>query len=147
MKSARSRGEAVRRRVVDGGIESRRRTSDQTPYERLGREDGIGTVVDRFYERVLADEALADFFEDVDMQAQRTHQTQFLSAVTGGPVEYDGRDMEAAHAHLEITPADFEAIATTLEDTLAEFDVDPADREAVLEAVASYEDDVVTAAD
>ncbi|MCU4925885.1 group 1 truncated hemoglobin [Halobacteria archaeon AArc-dxtr1] len=118
--------------------------TSQALYERLGRNDGVGTVVDRFYEKVLADDSLEHFFEDVDMQAQRAHQTQFISAVAGGPVEYDGEEMDAAHDHLEITPDDFEAIATYLAETLVEFDVDPEDREAVLEAVASYEDEIVT---
>lgn len=117
----------------------------ETLYERLGGEDAIAAVVDEFYDRVLADEQVAHFFEDVDMQQQRAHQTQFISSVTGGPVEYTGEEMEAAHEHLEIGPADFEAIATHLDETLAEFDVDEEDREAVLEEIASYRDDIVTA--
>ncbi|MCU4741250.1 group 1 truncated hemoglobin [Halobacteria archaeon AArc-m2/3/4] len=121
--------------------------SEQTLYERLGGEDAIAAVVDRFYERVLADDQLAGFFEDVDMQRQRAHQTQFLSAVAGGPVDYTGKDMQTVHADLEIRQSDFDAIATHLEETLVEFDVDDDDREAVLEAFGSYEDAIVMAAD
>ena len=117
----------------------------ETLYERLGGEEAIAAVVDSFYERVLEDEDLEHFFEGVDMQAQRAHQTQFLSSVAGGPVEYTGEDMRTAHAHLEITDSDFGAIATHLGATLESFDVDEDDREAVLEAVASYEDEIVTA--
>ena len=117
----------------------------ETLYERLGGEDAIATVVDRFYERVLADETLAHFFEDVDMQKQRAHQTQFLSAVAGGPVDYAGRDMTTAHDHLEIGPDHFEAIATHLEETLESVGVEAADREAVISAFDSYEDAIVTA--
>lgn len=119
----------------------------ETLYERLGGQDAIAAVVDDFYERVLADEQVAHYFDDVDMQAQRAHQTQFISSVAGGPVEYSGRDMEAAHEHLEIGRADFAAIARNLEAALEAFDVEEEDREAVLSAVASYEDAVVTAAD
>lgn len=116
-----------------------------TLYERLGGEDAIAAVVDEFYDRVVADEQVAHYFEDVDMQAQRAHQAQFISSVTGGPVEYSGAEMAAAHAHLDITPADFRAIAAHLEAALVEFDVDEEDREAVLEEIASYRDDIVTA--
>ena len=118
-----------------------------TLYERLGGTDGIEAVVDEFYDRVVADEQVAYYFDDVDMQQQRAHQTQFISSVAGGPVEYTGDDMKTAHDHLGITPSEFEAIAGHLEDALVEFDVDEDDRQAVLEAVASYQDAIVTAAD
>ena len=118
-----------------------------TLFERLGGKDGIEAVVDEFYDRVVADDQVAHYFEDVDMQQQRAHQAQFISSVAGGPVEYSGDDMKTAHEHLGITPSEFEAIAGHLEDALVAFDVDEDDRQAVLEAVASYQDDIVTAAD
>ncbi|MDF9747701.1 group I truncated hemoglobin [Natrinema salsiterrestre] len=119
----------------------------ETLYERLGGEDAITAVVDEFYGRVMADDQVAGYFDDVDMQKQRAHQAQFISSVTGGPVEYSGGEMETVHADMGITPADFRAIATHLDDALAEFDVGEDDREAVLEEIASYQDAIVTAAD
>ena len=119
----------------------------QTLYERLGGETAIAAVVDDFYERVLADERLAHFFAETDMEKQRAHQTQFLSAVAGGPVEYTGEDMAAVHARLEIDDADVDAIATRLEETLVAFDVDERDRADVLEAFESYREPVVSASD
>lgn len=116
-------------------------------YERLGGKDAITAVVDEFYDHVVADEQVAHYFDDVDMQAQRAHQTQFISSVAGGPVEYSGETMETAHANLDITPSDFQAIAAHLEDALVAFDVEENDREAVLDAVSSYQDAIVTAAD
>ncbi|MFP8952758.1 group I truncated hemoglobin [Natrialbaceae archaeon A-arb3/5] len=119
----------------------------ETLYERLGGRDAISTVVDRFYDRVLEDEQVAHFFDDVDMQKQRAHQTQFLSSVAGGPVEYTGNDMEAAHDHLDISQAEFDAIADHLANTLKAVDVPVDDREAVLDAFGSYEETIVAAAD
>ncbi|WP_121744208.1 group I truncated hemoglobin [Natronorubrum halophilum] len=116
----------------------------ETLYDRLGGEDAIAAVVDRFYERVMADEQVVHYFDDVDMQKQRAHQTQFISAVAGGPVDYTGADMEAAHDDLGISKPDFDAIVAHLEATLEEFDVDEADRDAVLSAVGEYEDAIVT---
>lgn len=117
----------------------------ETRYERLGGEEAIGAVVDRFYERVIEDERVAHYFDDVDMQKQRAHQTQFISAVTGGPVDYSGDDMEAAHDDLGITKSDFDVIVAHLDAALEEFDVDEDDRTAVLSAVGEYEDAIVTA--
>ena len=57
----------------------------------------VGAVVNGFYDRVLADERVAHHFEDADASAQRSHQTRFLSAVTGGPMRYEGDETETAH--------------------------------------------------
>lgn len=119
--------------------------SEDTLYERLGGEDSIEAVVDRFYEHVMADDLVNGYFEDVDMQRQIAHQTQFISSVTGGPVEYTGEDMRAAHEGMGITEEEFDAIATHLDTALAEFDVPEDDREDVLEEIASYEDAIVGA--
>jgi len=116
---------------------------NETLYERLGGEPAIGAVVDEFYDRVLADDRVSHHFDDVDMAEQRSHQTKFLSAVTGGPIRYEGEEMATAHEGLAITDAEFELVATHLDEALREFDVDDADREAVMEAVAGFEDDVV----
>ncbi|RLM67525.1 group 1 truncated hemoglobin [Halorubrum sp. Atlit-8R] len=117
--------------------------SNETLYERLGGEPAIGAVVNEFYDRVLDDDRVNHYFDDVDMADQRSHQTKFLSAVTGGPMQYEGEEMATAHEELAITDAEFEVVATHLDEALRAFDVDDADREAVMEAVAGFEDDVV----
>ncbi|SFR44690.1 group I truncated hemoglobin [Halogeometricum limi] len=118
--------------------------SETTLYRRLGGRDAIAAVVDEFYDRVLADDRLRPFFEDVDMAAQRAHQTQFLAAVTGGPVDYDGAEMDRAHAHLDIDHEDYDAIETHLDDALGEFEVPKEDRAAVVDAVEAYRSDIVS---
>ncbi|WP_368409390.1 group 1 truncated hemoglobin [Halorussus gelatinilyticus] len=116
-----------------------------TLYERLGGEDAISAVVESFYDRVLDDERIAHYFEETDMSALRAHQTQFLSSVAGGPVEYDGRDLETAHDHLGIDGRDFEIVARHLDDALAEFDVSEDDRKTVVAAVGELRSAVVSA--
>lgn len=119
--------------------------SDATLYDRLGGEPAVGAVVNEFYDRVVSDERVAHHFDDVDMNDQRSHQTKFLSAVTGGPMQYDGNDMEAAHEGMAITDAEFDTIAAHLDAALREFDVDDANREAVMEMVEGYRGDIVEA--
>ena len=118
-------------------------SSGDTLYHRFGGEEQISNIVDEFYERVLADESVAHFFDEVDMAAQRAHQTQFLSAVAGGPVEYDGEEMRAAHEGLGLEPEHFEAIATHLDAALREFDVGDDARADIMSEVAALEDDVL----
>lgn len=117
--------------------------SDTALYDRLGGEPAIGAVVEEFYARVLDDESVAHYFDDVDMADQRSHQTKFLSAVTGGPITYEGEEMGEAHAGMGITHDEFDAIADHLDAALREFDVEEADREAVLDAVESYREEIV----
>lgn len=66
-------------------------------FERIGGEAGIERLVDAFYKRVLADEALAPFFEHVPMDKLRTMQKEFFSEALGGPLFYSGRSMREVH--------------------------------------------------
>lgn len=113
-------------------------------YELLGREHGIRTAVDRFYERVLADPQLADYFTGVDMNRLRWHQVTLLSTVTGGPATYEGRDLGEAHAHLDISGADFDRVVAHLDDTLEELGVDAAIRDQVAGVLLTHRAEIVS---
>lgn len=119
--------------------------TDDTLYEKLGGRQAIEAVVDRFYERVLADDRLAGFFDDADVESLRDHQAAFLTYVTGGAESYAGRSMREAHAGLGITEEDFAAVAAHLAATLDEFDVPEEHAEEVLAAVAGLKEEVVAA--
>jgi hemoglobin len=114
-------------------------------YARLGQEAGIRTAVDDFYERVVGDPQLAHHFTGVDLPRLRRHQTALLVQVTGGPVEYAGRDLAVAHAGLEITPVDFDRVVEHLVATLTALGVPAEDIGAVGAALTAHRDDIVTA--
>jgi len=114
-----------------------------TLYDRLGGADGIETVVDEFYDRMLDDEQMQPFFEDVDMERQRQHQALFISQVAGGPAEYSGENMRAAHRELDLTQDDFETVVSHLRAALAACGADEADTDEVIAAVRGLEDDVL----
>ncbi len=69
-------------------------------YDQLGGEAAVDAAVDVFYRKVLSDERVSQFFDDVDMDRQIAKQKAFLTMVFGGPVAYTGKDMRAGHAHL-----------------------------------------------
>jgi hemoglobin len=117
-------------------------TSDNL-YEQLGGRDRIAAIVDEFYDRVLDDETVAHFFDDMDMAAQRAHMTQFLGSVTDGPVEYTGDEMRDAHEPLDLEREHFDAVATHLEGALRAFDVPDEAIRATMAEVAALEDDVL----
>ncbi|WP_396612487.1 group 1 truncated hemoglobin [Haloferax sp. S1W] len=109
----------------------------QSLYSEIGGREAVDAVVSDFYDRVLADESVAHYFEDTDMAKQHAHQVQFISSVAGGPVEYDGQEMREAHTHLDLTGDDFDAIADHLDAALRANDVSEANREAILGEVAA----------
>ena len=113
-------------------------------YDKLGGEATIKAVVDEFYKRVLGNPQLKPVFEGTDMGGLKRHQALFISQALGGPKQYDGRDMKAAHAGLGITDEQFDAVATHLVATLNHFKVDQADIDTIVGVVAPLKDQVVS---
>lgn len=92
-------------------------------YHRLGGKAAVDAAVEKFYVKVLADARITHFFTDINMNAQRRKQKEFLSAAFGSPVAWKGKDMAKAHANLDITEAHFNAVAENLQKTLEEMNV------------------------
>ena len=79
------------------------------------------------------------------MARLKTLQRMFLTAALGGPDAYEGRDMRAAHAHLQITDTDFDVFLGHLAETLAELGATPARIAEVLEALEPLRLEIVSA--
>ncbi|MFC6837910.1 group I truncated hemoglobin [Halomarina ordinaria] len=118
-------------------------SEDETVFDRLGGHEAVESVVNDFYDRVLDDERVVHHFEDSNTTELRAHQVQFISAVTGGPVEYSGDDMRAAHSGMGITDSEFTVVAGHLDTALAENGVSDEDRERVLETVEELRPEIV----
>jgi hemoglobin len=114
-----------------------------TLYDRLGGREGIRTVVDDFYDRLLADDDLGPFFADADMEKLRRTQTDHLCEAAGGPETYDAEPVREAHLHVPFTPAHIERAVELLYESLDAFDVPEEDADAVVGAVAAYEEDLL----
>ena len=114
-------------------------------YDRIGGGPAVKAVVDRFYELITADDQLVGFFRETDMAQLKRHQALLISQVLGGPANYDGRDLQQAHAGMEIARDDYLKVVSYLVQTLVEAGVAPAIIGRVSEALAATEPDVVTA--
>jgi hemoglobin len=117
--------------------------AEETLYDRLGGYDGIRAVVDDFYDRLLADEALGPFFEGADVESLRETQTDFLCEAAGGPESYDAAPVREAHLHVPFTPEHIQRAVEHLYRSLDEFDVPDEDAETVVQAIAAYEEDLL----
>ena len=121
--------------------------SETRLYDRLGNREGIRTVVDDFYDRLEADEALGPFFEDADTEKLRRTQTDFLCEAAGGPETYDAEPVRAAHLHVPFTPADIQRAVDLLSESLAAFDVPEEDAQQVVQAVGAFEEELLARPD
>ncbi len=115
-------------------------------YDKYGGFPTVSAVVHAFYDKLLDDDDLADFFDGVPMDRLMDHQVKFLCKVLGGPDNFNGRALKAAHANLDIDEEAFSLVAGHLKETLEESGVEPQDVTTILGIVASTKDDIVTAA-
>jgi hemoglobin len=98
----------------------------QSLYDRIGGDAAMNAAVDIFYRKVLADDRIKRFFDDVDMERQAAKQKAFLTMVTGGPNDYTGKDMREGHKHLVergLNDSHFDAVMEHLGATLKELNV------------------------
>ena len=117
--------------------------TDTTLYERLGGYEGIQSVVDDFYDRLVEDEELGSFFEEANMEKLRETQTDFLCEVAGGPETYDAEPVREAHLHIPFRQAHIQRAIDLLSKSLEKFDVPEDDADKVVQAIAAYQDDLL----
>lgn len=113
--------------------------NEKTIYEKLGGAEGVSVIVDDIVATHLGNEHISHYFlplkENPEYFEQfKTHVKAFLSAGTGGNVEYQGRDMVGAHAGLKISEADF---MHAVDDILLVLDQHKVDRESRNELLAT----------
>lgn len=115
-------------------------------YDRLGGEPTFTAAVPRFYARMLTDARVARFFDEVDMAGQALKQQAFLTFISGGPVNYSGKDMREAHEHLHELGLDDSHVDVVLEHlatTLAGLGASAEDLAQVVALANSLRDDVL----
>ncbi|MCO5102943.1 MAG: group 1 truncated hemoglobin [Burkholderiaceae bacterium] len=72
-------------------------------YQRLGSAEGITAIVDDVLDRHAVNPLLAPRFSGKDLTRSKQMATQFFCMGAGGPQTYEGLDMRAAHAGMNIS--------------------------------------------
>ena len=109
---------------------------EQTLFDKYGGFSTVSRIVMRLYDRLLDDDDVGPFFDDVDMARLIDHQTKFVSSLMGGPASFSDRHIAGAHRHLTIENSHFDRLKELVRETLEEFSLEEQDIEAVL---AEYE--------
>ena len=91
------------------------RVTDDATFRGLGGKPGIHRIVDTFIPLVLADARIKGSFTDIDMKQLAIRLEEQFCELSGGPCKYKGKDMVAIHDGLNITRAQFNALAEDLQ--------------------------------
>jgi hemoglobin len=91
-------------------------------YQQIG-EERLVAAIKTFYERCFDDVMIGFMFFGHDINRIAAQQTDFVRGMLGGPPNYKGRSLEAAHRGLPLRPAHFARRLIILEEVLVAYDV------------------------
>ncbi len=90
------------------------RQAEEALFNRVGGREGIHVMVADTVRRHQINEPIKHTMDGVDPDLLIERVTDFLVLATGGEGEYHGRDMVAAHSHLNLSNAEFLAAGSDL---------------------------------
>lgn len=102
-----------------GTAQAQSTPNDDTLYQQLGAQPGLVKLMDDFTVRLLADARMNPFFKDVDHKHLKAQLVAQFCEVSGGPCKLKGPDMKKAHAGMDITKANFNALVEVLQDSMS----------------------------
>jgi hemoglobin len=127
-------------------------TSGSTLWDRLGGEPAVTAVVDEFVNTAATDPKV-NFVRKgtpreweaspANVKRLKRRLVEFISANTGGPLKYQGRDMVSSHTGMNITNSEFDALAGHLVRALDKFKVEQQEKDELVKIVASTRPQIV----
>jgi len=114
-------------------------------YERLGASEGIKAIANDIVENHLTNPAVAPRFKNMKMTPDELKHAaaMFFIAGTGGPNDYQGRDMLAAHKGMNISALEFMAVLDDALKALAKNNIGQREQEEVLFVLYSMRGEIV----
>ncbi len=106
--------------------------ADKTLYERLGGKPALQAVVGELWNNVAADARINQYFKNTKPEAFGGLMVEFLCQGSGGPCQYKGKDMVAAHTGMKLSDADFNALAENTVKALNKFNVPKKEQDEVM---------------
>jgi hemoglobin len=117
-------------------------------YERLGGQPAIQAVASGLVDRILADNRVNKWFSHAASSPENTRAykatlTAFICKSVGGPCNYTGLDMVAAHKGRGVTNEAFNAVAEDLSAVLDQLKVPAKEKGEVMTLVGSLRPSIV----
>ncbi|ATQ73314.1 group 1 truncated hemoglobin [Massilia violaceinigra] len=121
-----------------------RPATDDTTYQGLGGQSGIKKIVDTFVPMIMADARIKESFRDTDLKNLSMRLEEQFCELAGGPCKYKGKDMKEIHDGLNITNAQFNALAEDLQAAMDKNGIAPAVQNKLVARLAPMQKEIVT---
>jgi len=129
-----SNNETVKSTIPAEGSDKREIIMEKSLFEKYGGFSVVSKIVLDLYDRLLDDDDVGPFFDDIEMSRIVDHQTKFVSSLMGGPASYTDDQIAKMHARLKISDAHFNKLEALLRATLLDHGVEPEDADAIVGA-------------
>lgn len=117
--------------------------SEQSLYERLGGEDKIRAIATSIFDNHAGNSAVSARYKDSDRDRVIQVVTEFVCAGTGGPQEYTGKDMLAAHRGMNINETEYLAVIDDIMNALDSNGVGDQEKQEVLMIAYSLKGEIL----
>ncbi len=114
--------------------------------ERAGGISAVDAAVELLYRKVLKDEELAPFFDNVDMILLQGRQVEFMIRALGGPDNYAGGELRAVHKNAVehgLDETHFDKVAQYLTEALSELEIPDDVAAEILAIIGTTRNDVL----
>lgn len=120
-------------------------TSPDSPtlFERLGGAQGIDEIAAAVVHAHTVNPSIQEFFAESDIEKVTRDVADFFNMGSGGPAEYQGRDMPSAHKDMNLNEAH---LVAAIDDVLGVLDargIDQATKNEVLGILYSFKGEVL----
>jgi hemoglobin len=125
--------------------------TEKSLYERLGGQPAVEAVANGLVDRILKDNRVNKWFAHAASSPENTKLYKeklaaFICKSTGGPCNYTGMDMVAAHKGKGVTSDAFNAVAEDLSAQLDQLKVPAKEKGEVMTLIGSLKPSIVQAA-
>lgn len=118
--------------------------SSSVLFDTFGGKTGLVKLMDDFMVRLLADPRTGPHFKPANQQRVKEQLVDQFCVVMGGPCVYKGADMQSAHANLDITKGDFNALVEVLQQAMDAQGIPFTAQNQLLAKLAPMHRDVIT---
>ncbi len=143
LKAAAVQVEGLKKMCADSADARAKRQKEKLLYTRLGGHDALVAVVTDIIELHDNDPITKPVMKGVDKPKLIKLVVEFLGKAAGGPEKYTGRDMVAAHAHLNMTDVHFMTAGGHIGQILAKYKVPEPEQQEVLCLIVSHHADAI----
>lgn len=117
---------------------------DDALYVALGKESGISKLVDESLVLILQDARIKILFKDTNIPRLAKLLKEQFCAISNGPCPYTGDDMKTVHQGMDISAAQFYALAEDVQMAMDKLDIPSSTQNRLMAKLAPMKRDIVS---